>query len=114
MTESEIVCRDVSIGDGYVSEKTYEALEAGTRRSAQKRLATLLSKAKKAKVRARSILLWGVSYDQITRIARSRRADLIVMGTHGRTGVSRFFLGSVAERVIRLVPCPVLTVRGKS
>ena len=40
--------------------------------------------------------------------------DLIVMGTHGRTGVSHLMLGSVAERVLRRSPCPVLTVRGSS
>jgi hypothetical protein len=37
--------------------------------------------------------------------------DLIVMGTHGRSGVSHLFMGSVAERVVRTAPCPVLTVR---
>jgi nucleotide-binding universal stress UspA family protein len=103
----------VFIGDGFVSAKTYDALEAGARRDAQRRLSALLAKAKKAGVRARSILLEGVAYDQIARIARSRRADLMVMGTHGRTGVSRFFMGSVAERVIPLARCPVLTVRGR-
>lgn len=39
--------------------------------------------------------------------------DLIVMGTHGRTGFSRFFIGSVAERVVRLATCPVLTIRNQ-
>jgi nucleotide-binding universal stress UspA family protein len=42
--------------------------------------------------------------------ARDVRADLIVMGTHGRTGLAHFIIGSVAERVVRLAPCPVLTV----
>lgn len=37
--------------------------------------------------------------------------DMVVMGTHGRTGLSHFLLGSIAERVVRLAPCPVLTVR---
>jgi len=50
---------------------------------------------------------------QIVRTARSTRADLIVIGTHGRRGVSKFLLGSVAERVIATAPCPVLTVRTK-
>ena len=40
--------------------------------------------------------------------------DLIVMGTHGRTGLSHMFMGSVAERVVRTAPCPVLTVRGEA
>ncbi len=46
----------------------------------------------------------------IADIVRENDADLIVMGTHGRTGVSRVLLGSVAEHVVRLAPCPVLTV----
>jgi nucleotide-binding universal stress UspA family protein len=49
--------------------------------------------------------------DTIVRIARERHVDLIVMGTHGRTGLQHVLLGSVAERVVRLAPCPVLTLR---
>ncbi len=43
----------------------------------------------------------------------SRKADLIVMGTHRRTGLAKFFLGSVASRVVAGARCPVLTVRGR-
>jgi universal stress protein A len=46
--------------------------------------------------------------------AARRAVDLIVMGTHGRTGVTHLFMGSVAERVVRSAPYPVLTVRGAS
>jgi glycine betaine transporter len=60
-----------------------------------------------------SLLLEGVPHVQITRAARSRRADLIVLGTHGRTGLAKFFLGSVASRVVSTATCSVLTVRGK-
>ena len=49
--------------------------------------------------------------ETIVRIAKERAADLIVMGTHGRTGLQHVLLGSVAEKVVRLAPCPVLTVR---
>ena len=101
------------IGDGYVSPKTYQDLEAASRRWALRRLGKLLAKARQAKARVKAVLLEGVPYDQIARAARRKPADLIVMGTHGRTGLSKFFLGSVAERVIPLAPCPVLTVRGK-
>ena len=101
------------IGDGYVSPKTYQELEAAARRSAQRELAKVAARAQKAKARVKAVLLEGVPYDRIARAARSKRADLIVMGTHGRSGLSKFFLGSVAERVIALAPCPVLTVRGK-
>jgi nucleotide-binding universal stress UspA family protein len=48
---------------------------------------------------------------QILRVAKETKAGLIVMGTHGRTGLERILLGSVAEKVLRKAVCPVLTVR---
>jgi nucleotide-binding universal stress UspA family protein len=48
---------------------------------------------------------------EIVRVAQEVEADVIVMGTHGRTGLERLFLGSVAEHVVRSAPCPVLTVK---
>jgi nucleotide-binding universal stress UspA family protein len=88
-------------------------MSAASRAWARKQLDRLLARAKTARVRARAMLLEGVAHDQIVRIAKKRRADLIVIGTHGRTGVARFFLGSVAARVTATAPCPVLTVRGR-
>jgi nucleotide-binding universal stress UspA family protein len=99
------------MGDGYVSPKVYEEMEASSRAYADKQLGRVLARARKAGVRARTLLLSGVPYEQIVRA--SRRADLVVMGTHGRAGLARFFLGSVAERVVTNARCPVLTVRGK-
>jgi nucleotide-binding universal stress UspA family protein len=52
----------------------------------------------------------GRAHDAIMRIAASLDADLLVIGTHGRSGFNRLFLGSVAEKVVRTAPCPVLTV----
>jgi universal stress protein A len=49
--------------------------------------------------------------EQVLRVAEDERADLIVMGTHGRTGLAHFFLGSIAEKVLRQATIPVLTVR---
>jgi nucleotide-binding universal stress UspA family protein len=49
--------------------------------------------------------------DEIARYAREQNIDLIVLGTHGRRGVAHLVAGSVAERVVRIAPCPVLTVR---
>jgi nucleotide-binding universal stress UspA family protein len=49
--------------------------------------------------------------NEIVNYAHEERIDLIIMGTNGRTGVSHFLMGSVAERVVRTAPCPVLTVR---
>ncbi len=49
--------------------------------------------------------------EEILRAAQDLKADLIVLGTHGRTGLARLLMGSVAEQVVRRAPCPVLTVR---
>ena len=63
------------------------------------------------RLRVRSVLVEGAPADQIVRAARSLKCDLIVLATHGRTGMARAVMGSVAENVVRLAPCPVLTVR---
>lgn len=100
-------------GDGYVSPKVYEEIEASARAYGQKHLNALVARARKAGVKAKALLLEGVPHERITQAARSKRADLVVIGTHGRTGFAKFLLGSVASRVVAIAPCPVLTVRGK-
>ncbi|WP_347272984.1 universal stress protein [Candidatus Kuenenia sp.] len=54
----------------------------------------------------------GTPFEEILKAARNMGTDLIVIGTHGRTGISHMFIGSVAEKVIRNAPCPVLCIRG--
>jgi nucleotide-binding universal stress UspA family protein/Zn-finger nucleic acid-binding protein len=61
-----------------------------------------------------TVICEGYPPDKIVEQARSIRADLISIGTHGRSGVNRLFLGSTAERVLGSAPCPVLTVRRES
>ena len=100
-------------GEGYVSPKMYEDLAASTRAWARKQLDRLLGKAKKSGVRGKGVLAEGAAHEQIARIAKTKRADLVVMGTHGRSGFARLFLGSVAGRVVAAAPCPVLTVKGR-
>jgi universal stress protein A len=60
---------------------------------------------------ARWVLKTGVAPEAIVETAGEAHADLIVIGTHGRTGLTRLVIGSVAERVVRLAPCPVLTMK---
>ena len=57
------------------------------------------------------MLMEGEPGEAILRTATERHCDLIVMGTHGRTGLDRIIKGSVAEHVLRRAPCPVLTVK---
>jgi nucleotide-binding universal stress UspA family protein len=100
-------------GEGYVSPALYENLETAARRQAQRRLGAIVARARKAGVRATSLLLEGMPHERISRAARSRKADLLVVGTHGRSGLAKLFLGSVAARLVAAAPRPVLTVRGR-
>jgi nucleotide-binding universal stress UspA family protein len=99
--------------EGFILPETYERLDASARAAAHKQLDRLVARARRAGVRATGLLLDGAPHEQIVRAIKSSRADLVVIGTHGRTGLTRFFLGSVAARVVTLAPCPVLTVRGR-
>ena len=103
----------VPIAGDYVSPPTYAQLRKAAHAYGRKRLGRLLAKARKAGVRATGILREGVAWSEILRATRRPKTDLVVMGTHGRTGLSRVLLGSVAGRVIRLSSCPVLSVRPK-
>jgi nucleotide-binding universal stress UspA family protein len=100
-------------GDGYISPSLYEELEASARAQAQKRLDAIVAQARKAGARATGLLLEGVPHERVARAARAKKADLLVIGTHGRTGLAKFFLGSVATRLVASASCPVLTVRGR-
>ncbi len=56
---------------------------------------------------------WGTPVEEIVEEARAKAADLIVIATHGRTGLRHVLMGSVAERIVREAPCPVLTIRDR-
>jgi nucleotide-binding universal stress UspA family protein len=101
------------VGDGYVAPQLYDQIVTDLQTKAQKQLNQLLAKARAARVKAKGLLVEGVPHDRITRAARANRADLIVMGTHGHTGLARMILGSVAARVVATARCPVLTVRSR-
>jgi nucleotide-binding universal stress UspA family protein len=100
-------------GEEFASGEIYAKLEEVAKRQAQGSLAKLMQQLKRAKVKTQSLLLKGSAHDQIVKAAKSKKADLIVIGTHGRTGLSKLFMGSVAGKVISSAACPVITVRGK-
>ena len=83
----------------------------GFLKDAENRLEHVLPSAERQSFRARTFVKVGDPRQEIVDHAASEGVDLIVMGTHGRTGASHLFLGSVAEKVVRAAPCPVLTVR---
>jgi nucleotide-binding universal stress UspA family protein len=81
-------------------------------RDARANLARFIKRRKLAPGSAQVVLARGVNPAEIiTQQAKKLRATMIIMGSHGRTGLPRFFLGSVAERTLRLAHCPVLIVK---
>jgi nucleotide-binding universal stress UspA family protein len=75
------------------------------------RLDRLLSAEEQQAFRAQLALRTGSPFVEIVRYAKEEKIDLIVMGTHGRGPIAHMLMGSVAEKVVRKAPCPVLTVR---
>ena len=63
-------------------------------------------------VKIEALVREGESYKVITDLSRKFKSDVIIMGSHGRTGIKRLLMGSVTEKVIGYAPCPVLVVRG--
>jgi nucleotide-binding universal stress UspA family protein len=79
---------------------------------AKEYVAAVTARAAAAGVPCTTATLEGPVHEVVTRLARERQAGLIVTGSHGRTGLRRLLLGSVAEKVIGYAPCPVLVVKG--
>ena len=94
-----------------ISAGVYEEWDQNIRAEVKGWLQELVDTAAKEGVKAEPLILTGAPYEAIAEAAKTNQADLVVLGTHGRTGASRFFLGSVAARVISTAPCPVMTVR---
>jgi universal stress protein A len=80
-------------------------------RTAEEQLAARFPHADCARLRGTTAIITGLTANGIVDYAKTHAIDLIVMGTHGRGGFAHLLLGSVAERLLRVAPCPVLTVR---
>lgn len=96
---------------GYFPPDLYQELVTAGRRDAQEGLDRLLRGAADPGFRATTRIEEGGAAQRILEVAREEAVDLVVMGTHGRTGLGRILLGSVADAVVRSAPCPVITVR---
>ena len=94
---------------GYVGPGAELLLEL--RKQLEQRLAQTKDEVEKLGVRVRSELLEGAPYRVVLDWAKEYGADLIVVGTHGHTGLTHALLGSVTERIVRMAHCPVLTIR---
>lgn len=99
---------DLTVWSGEISE----TLADHTRAEAEKGMRAFLAGMKvEGRPNVTTQVLPGTPYATIVEIAKERAFDMIAMGTHGRSGVAHLLLGSVAEKVVRHAPCPVLTIR---
>ena len=89
----------------------YAALEKEIEENAARELESLASKNVGKQAPWKVMLRMGRPVDQIVRVADELNVDLIILATHGHTGIKHVVLGSTAENVVRHAPCPVLTVR---
>jgi nucleotide-binding universal stress UspA family protein len=97
---------------GYMSAETWNLIEADLRSRAGQEMDALVKEAVDAGVRATPQFVDGdIPADGIVSATEHAKTDILVLGTHGRTGVMKVLLGSVASRVVATASCPVLTVR---
>ncbi len=88
--------------------------EASLQAEAEARAKEIVARAGNKAVQIETQVIIGEPFSDICRTAEDEKVDLIVMGSHGRTGLRHVLLGSVAERVVRHAPCPVLVVGKKA
>src|SRR4051812_12195401 len=89
-------------------------VSAAVRAEETKRLGALLDQMQTRGIKTELVGRVGPPGDIVAEVAKEQHADLIVVGTHGHTGIQRFLLGSVAAAVLRTAPCDVLVCRGQS
>jgi len=101
----------ITPGDLYAPSSELSYLMQEQRQQGKEQLAQLEARLQKRHKKLRTVLGDGLAYQAIVDAAKKLKVDLIVMATHGRTGLSHLFMGSVAEKVVRTAVCPVLTIR---
>jgi nucleotide-binding universal stress UspA family protein len=106
------VIQDISIAEWYIPSSISAAdLVEDMQRSAEREIDKLGIEIAGAVATVEKLVVRGVPFVEIIRTAKERKADIIVIGTHGRTGIDHMLFGSTAEKVVRKSSCPVLTVR---
>ncbi len=106
-----VVAQPPRVSEAYAMNFNPEKFAQALTTEAQASLDRLVHAAKDRNVECRSAVRVGVDFHEIINYARTSQVDLIIMATHGRTGLAHTLVGSVAEKVVRKAPCPVLTVK---
>ncbi len=109
------VCDEIGgIEMGFAPETSHEQWKRAARESARRKLEPLAERGRTRGVAVRTLVLGGSPDQALIEASKREAADLIVMGTRGLRGAERFFLGSVASRILPSARCPVMTVRAPS
>lgn len=111
LTIMHVINEPVDLRGFYVPHISFEQLEKEIEESAVKMMTTFCNSKLGTFSNYKTSIVTGIPCDEITAAAGRIDASLIVIGTHGRTGLDRILFGSTAERVVRSASCPVLTVR---
>ena len=106
-----VINEPVDLRGFYVPHISFEKLEEEIEEGAQKMMEKFCRTHIRDYDNFESIIVPGIPYDEIIKKATDNSADLIILGTHGRTGLDHVLFGSTAEKVVRKSPVPVMTIR---
>lgn len=111
LTVMHVINEPVDLRGFYVPHISFEQLEKEIEEGAEKMMEKFCQTKMKDFTRYTTAVVAGIPYEEILRKSEETGASLIVLGTHGRTGIDHLIFGSTAERVVRSAACPVLTIR---
>ncbi len=97
--------------DDFIDPEMFKRLMEAAKTEANNYLRVLTGRVKLGSAEVKTAVLLGRAAERIAEYARDNKADLIIMATHGRSGVARWVIGSVADRVLHISPVPVLVIR---
>jgi nucleotide-binding universal stress UspA family protein len=111
LTIMHVINEPVDLRGFYVPHISFEQLEKEIEEGAEKMMEKFCQTRMGAFTNYQTAIVTGIPYEEIIRKAEDTGSSLIVLGTHGRTGLDHIIFGSTAERVVRSASCPVLTIR---
>ncbi|MBT0662843.1 universal stress protein [Geobacter pelophilus] len=106
-----VINEPVDLRGFYVPHISFDRLEQEIEEGARKMMDQFVPKAMGSFTNFETCIVSGIPYDEILKKADDENTSMIILGTHGRTGIDHLLFGSTAERVVRTAKCPVLTVR---
>lgn len=106
-----VINEPVDLRGFYVPHISFETLEAEIEESAKKMMAEFCARRMQATDRYETVVVSGMPHEEICQHATAQQADIVVIGTHGRSGLDHLLFGSTAEKVVRRSEVPVLTIR---